>query len=186
MIELTVMEKARAALVLLVGGLVLGGLVWGVLTWRESLIEQGRQESNAAHAVIKATADKAAARELESANTRAREASAKLVETTRDYERIQTTERQQYAESLQFERSRAIAGVSGLRCPAASRNPSDSVGKASDSTATATLGGETGTVLVPGAADAVLRIAADSAETVRDYNAVVRLYNAARDVCNAP
>jgi hypothetical protein len=39
--------------------------------------------------------------------------------------------------------------------------------------------------LVPGTADALLRIAGDSARLVRDYNALVDAYNAARLTCNA-
>jgi hypothetical protein len=47
-------------------------------------------------------------------------------------------------------------------------------------------GGEARADLVPGATDVVLRVAADSARTVRDFNRLQFLYNAAREACNRP
>lgn len=47
-------------------------------------------------------------------------------------------------------------------------------------------GGETRAEVVPGVADAILGIAGDIAKGVRDYNAVVALYNKAVEACNAP
>lgn len=58
--------------------------------------------------------------------------------------------------------------------------------ESADSSASTNPGGEARADLLPETSEAILSIAGESARTVRDFNTVIDLYNAARKTCNLP
>lgn len=81
-------------------------------------------------------------------------------------------------------RAAARAGTERLRCPAA---PLPADPEAHDPGTAARPEPEAGRdSLVPGAADDLFRIAASIRQGVRERNALIDAYNAARETCNAP
>lgn len=97
----------------------------------------------------------------------------KLVESNQDHENI--------VKDLE---SRARAG--DLRLSIATRRTVSGCTPPPSTAATAGTLPEERTDVMPEVAAAVFDIAGDSAKSVREYNALVDLYNAARAVCNAP
>lgn len=88
-----------------------------------------------------------------------------------------------HAKQMEALRAAARAGTERLRCPTAlpadtqAANPAAASGPVAEARS-----GE----LVPGAADAVFRIAASIGDIVRERNALIDTYNKARETCNAP
>jgi hypothetical protein len=88
----------------------------------------------------------------------------------------------QHAKDLDSVRADARAGRSGLRCPSAAlpANPAPA-----DPATAGRPGAEDGRDrIVPGTADDLLRIGGSIVEIVRQRNAIIDTYNAARTACN--
>jgi hypothetical protein len=88
---------------------------------------------------------------------------------------------------LQAANARARAGNSGMQCPTSSQTASQIAGQPAreDSSAPGSVADSGGTDLLPDAAVVIQNTASDSARLVRDKNELVRLFNAARETCNA-
>lgn len=159
-----------AFMVVVMGALTFGGYELG-RTRAVAEAEQARYTANVA-ALDKFNAAAAAARKMQ-ADLADRIASATI---TLDKERTD------HAKSIESLRATVRAGTVRLsvaaNCALSGSAPSASPGAAG------TPVDEARADIMPRVADAIFRLAGQSADDVRDYNAVVDQYNAVRDVCN--
>jgi hypothetical protein len=104
-----------------------------------------------------------------------------LFDTAAELRAKDTTDHEKQLETL---RAAARAGTERLRCPAAAL-PADT--ETHDPAAAARSEPEAGRdSIVPGTADALFRIAAGIRRGVRERNALIDAYQAARATCSAP
>lgn len=110
---------------------------------------------------------------LAQANAANQKESIELQDRVDDLNTQKVRDDEQHAKDLESVRAAARAGTVRLSIPGACR--ANSSKEASPAPAT---GAEERTDLLPGTADAVIRIAGDSAQSVRDYNQLLDQYNA--------
>lgn len=154
---------------------------------RADLIQQGRDEVTAQRDAQDRANNAAALAEQERQAKDAREREEALRQQVRDAEIKAQQLEKTYEAKLDRHRLAALAGASGMRCPAAPARALDqaAVGAApADPAAAGQPVDQGGGELVPQAADAVLLVAADSARLVRKSNRLIDEYNRMRAVCN--
>lgn len=163
---------------------LMAGAVLGYRVWENHVYQQGYKTAN----------DEATTREAKiSAEATARHAAAAGDAWTRERELrddFAAVETKRFKENAEHEKinaallARARAGELRLSipvkpCPVSGNAP------ATGAAATPGPGDETRTDLLPATVERIFSIAGRSASDVRDYNALLELYNRARATCNA-
>lgn len=118
----------------------------------------------------KLVAEHAAALAL--ANAANQKESIELQDRVDDLNTKKVRDDEQHAKDLESVRAAARAGAVRLSIPGACR-----ANAGAQTSVAAPAGAEERTDLLPGTADAVIRIAGDTAQSVRDYNALLDQYN---------
>lgn len=156
-------------------------------TYDEARREEGRVEVTAQRDKQDAVNNRAAGEEQfrrsQLASKVEEELKAKIASS--DAKAIQ--ENKNHETALQKANANALAGNSGMQCPTSRQTASEIAGQPTreDSSASGSIADTGGTSLLPSAAVTIQDTASDSARLVRDKNELVRLFNAAREACNA-
>lgn len=127
------------------------------------------------HVYMSGKYDKLVAKQAEAiaqANAANQKESIELQDRVDDLNTQKVRDDEQHAKDLESVRAAARAGTVRLSIPGSCR-----ANTSQEASPAPAAGGEERTDLLPGTADAIIRIAGDSAKVVRDYNQLLDQYN---------
>ncbi len=166
------------------GAALLAALYGAFAIWRHSIYQEGWDVRDRAAKEEKRQVNAAAEKKFSEAREKALAAQTLLQDQLYALDTHRTQELADHEKIVDVLQSRVRAGTERLSVAVRRQCPVPAGGPGQDPTIAPGPGTETRADLLPESAARIVRIAADGAQLVHDYNALVDVYNAARATCN--
>jgi TolA-binding protein len=167
------------------GGVLILAIGAGAAWWHHEIYQSGFDAEKSIRDTQDAINDKAAQDKYIALTAKAQQNERDLNSKIFDISNSLDIERQNHEATKSAYLNAARAGTLQLRVATIAPSENIKCTSPSNSATASQSGAEAGSVVVPQVADDILSVAAGTAELVRQYNALVDAYNAARATCNA-